>query len=127
MSQEQNYKFKAFYDRQLVYLADKDVEGLIGNHYTEDAQLVNIASNLVVKGAPALVEHFREYIAHLGYIKLLSTDKYLETDDSLMFEATVETAGGIAKVYDVFVMRNGRISHHFSGLLGFTPHAQAGS
>jgi hypothetical protein len=122
MSQDGNWKFRWFYDRQVEFLTVKDVDGLIDNQYNEDAQLLTFNYHIV--GAPALKEYFRGYISNLGYIKLLSTDKYAEGDNSLMFEATVETAGGIAKVYDVFVLRDDKISHHFSGLLGFTPNAQ---
>lgn len=114
-------KFRAFYDKQLAILAEMDTERLINEQYTPDAQLLNINHPHVVEGTVALKEHFKNYLGALGYIKLLSTDKYLESSDSLIFEATVETAGGIAKVYDTFVMRDGRIWRHFSGLLGFTP------
>ena len=115
-------KFKAFYERQIESLANNDAVGLIANQYTEDAELLSFTNHIV--GAPALVEYFKGYIANLGYIKLISTDKYTEGDSSIFFEATVETAGGIARVYDVFVLRDGKIAHHFTGLLGFTPHAQ---
>jgi len=126
MSQEQaNWKYRDFYNRQLEFIAKNDVEGLIHNQYTDDAELLNF--NYYIKGAPALIEYFKGYIASLGYIKLISTDKYTEGDNSLMFEATVETAGGIARVYDAFVMRDGKISQHFTGLLGFTPKASANS
>lgn len=116
-------KFRAFYERQVEFLANKDAAGLIANQYNDDAELVSFTNHIV--GAPALVEYFTGYIAHLGYIKLLSTDQYTETADAIFFEATVETAGGIAQVYDVFVMANGKISKHFTGLKGFTPHPQA--
>ena len=113
-------KYRDFYLRQLDFLDKKDVEGLIHNQYTEDATLLNF--DYYIKGTDALIEYFKGYIAGLGYIKLLSTDKYTEGDDSLYFEATVETAGGIAQVYDVFVMRDGKIWRHFSGLRSFTPN-----
>ncbi|MBK8026803.1 MAG: nuclear transport factor 2 family protein [Chloroflexi bacterium] len=116
-------KFRALYDRQLAILADKDHVRLIDENYTEDAQLLSYTTH--VSGAEALKEYFKGYIAQLGYLKLLSTDKYAEGDDSLMFEAHAETAGGIAHVYDVFIIRDGRISHHFTGLISFTPKAQS--
>jgi hypothetical protein len=118
-------KYSDFYYRQLDFIAAYDVEGLIHNQYTEDAELLNF--DYYIKGAPALIEYFKKYIASLGYIKLLSTDKYTEGDDSVFFESTVETGGGIAKVYDVFVMRDGKIWRHFAGLRGFTPKAPANS
>ncbi len=107
------------------FLAKKDIEELIHNQYTEDGELLSFDN--YIKGAPALIEYFKGYVANLGYIKLLSTDKYTEGDSSLFFEATVETAGGIAQVYDVFVMRDGKIWRHFTGLRGFTPNPPANS
>lgn len=118
-------KYRAFYERQLAILEEKDHVRLIDEQYHPDARLLNINSPHPVEGADALKDHFRDYIARLGYIKLISTEKYMESDDCLMFEATVETAGGIARVYDVFIMRDGRISHQFAGLLGFTPKQQS--
>src|SRR6266513_2608376 len=97
MSQNQaNWKYRDFYDRQLEFIARNDIEGLIHNQYTEDAELLNF--NYYIKGAPALIEYFKTYVASLGYIKLLSTDNYTEGDDSIFFESTVETAGGVARV-----------------------------
>jgi hypothetical protein len=116
-----NAKHRAFYEKQLEFLAAKDAEGLIANQYNDDAYLLSFSN--MIQGAPALVEYFRGYIANLGYIKLLSTDQYTETDDAMFFEATVETAGGVANVYDVFVLRDGKIARHFTGLKGFTPKA----
>jgi hypothetical protein len=114
-------QFKAFYDRQIEFLANNDIDGLISNQYNTDAELVSFQNHIV--GDPALREYFRGYVAGLGYIKLVSTDKYTETDNALFFEATVETAGGIARVYDVMILRDGKIAQHFTGLLGFTPRA----
>jgi hypothetical protein len=116
-------KHKDFYYRQIEFLANKDVEGLIANQYNDDADLLSFTNHIV--GAPALVTYFKGYIAQLGYIKLLSTDQYTETDDAMFFEAAVETAGGIANVYDVFTLRDGKISHHFTGLRSFIPKAQS--
>jgi hypothetical protein len=118
-------KYRDFYYRQMDFIAKNDVEGLIHNQYTENAELLNF--DYYIKGAPALIEYFKGYIGGLGYIKLLSTDKYTEGDDSIFFEATVETAGGVAQVYDVFVMRDGKIWRQFAGLRSFTPKAPANS
>jgi hypothetical protein len=112
-------KHMQLYERQIEYLQKPDVEALILNNYTEDAELLSFTNHIV--GRAALIEYFKGYVANLGYIKLISTDKYTETDDSVFFEATVETAGGIAAVYDVFVLQNGKIRKHFTGLLSFKP------
>ena len=117
----QSSQFRKLYDRQITFLAAKDVEGLIDSNYNVDAVLKSF--DFEVRGAAALKKHFTGYLANLGYIKLMSTDHYTENEDSIFFEATVETAGGVARVYDVFVLANGKIAKHFTGLLGFTPRS----
>ena len=117
----QTNQMRAFYDRQVAFLEAKDVEGLIDNNYNVDAVLTSF--DFEVRGNAALKEHFTGYLANLGYIKLMSTDRYTENEDSIFFEATVETAGGVARVYDVFVLANGKIAKHFTGMLGFTPRS----
>jgi hypothetical protein len=112
---------KAFYNRQVAFLEAKDIPGLIATQYAEAAELIGFDFN--VKGHQALIKHFENYLDHLGYIKLISTDKFTETPDAIFFEATVEVAGGVARVYDAFVLNNGKAAHHFTGLLGFTPKA----
>jgi hypothetical protein len=52
----------------------------------------------------------------LGYIDIKSTDKFTETEDTIFFEATVETRLGVAQVYDAFVLKNGKATHHFTGM-----------
>ncbi len=112
---------KAFYDRQIVFLEANDVEGLIHTQYAADAELVGF--DLKVIGTAALITHFTNYLAQMGSIKLISTDKFMETEDTIMFEATVKVPAGTARVYDSFVLlKNGKAAYHFTGLLGFTPN-----
>ena len=113
-----------FYNRQVKFLEGNDVEGLISNQYHPDATVVSF--DFVVRGREALRTHFHNYLNHLGHLKLISTDKFAETEDSIFFEATVDVAGGTARVYDVFILRDGKATHHFTGLLGFTPKESSG-
>jgi hypothetical protein len=106
---------RRFYEEQIRYLVDKDTDGLIDNHYTEDATL--ISHNGVVRGRQALKEYFRGYVQRLGNLDVKSTDKFTETQDTIMFEASVRSALGDARVYDAFVMRDGKIAYHFTGVM----------
>lgn len=110
---------RAFYDRQIAYLQAGDIDGLIANQYTADAVLVLF--DRTIRGKAALHAHFVGYLAMLGSLKLKSTDKFAETEDSIFFEATMLTAHNQARVYDVFMLRDGKATHHFSGLLGLDP------
>lgn len=105
---------RQFYEAQIRYLVAGDVEGLIDNQYTDDATLVSFDNQ--IHGNAALKEYFKGYLEMLGKLEVVSTDKFVETDDSLFFEATVNTNFGQAKVFDAWVLRDGRISHHFTGV-----------
>lgn len=107
---------RELYDRQIQFLISKDVDGLIDTNYTPDAELISFQN--VVKGRDALKEYFRGYVQMLGDLVVESTDKFVETADAVFFEATVRSALGRVRVYDAFVLREGRISHHFTGVMG---------
>ena len=112
---------KTFYNHQVAFLEAHDVTGLIASQYVADAELISF--DVHVKGAEALVKHFTNYLANLGSIKLLTTDKFTETTDTIFFEATIQVAAGVARVYDAFVLKDGKATYHFTGLLGFTPNS----
>ena len=105
---------RQFYEAQIGYLLAGDVEGLIDNQYTDDATLVSFDNQ--IHGNAALKVYFKGYLEMLGSIEVVSTDKFVETADSLFFEATVNTNFGQAKVFDAWVLRDGKISHHFTGV-----------
>lgn len=107
---------RQLYDRQVRFLLDKDVDGLVETNYTEDAELVSFQT--VVKGREALREYFKGYVEMLGNLVVESTDKFTEAPDAVFFEATVSSALGRVRVYDAFVLRDGQISHHFTGVMG---------
>jgi len=111
---------REFYDRQIKYLESGDVDGLIDNQYLPDAVLVSF--DFTVRGRDALVDHFRNYLERLGGIKLRSTDKFTEIEDGIFFEATVDAGIGKARVYDIFMLKDGKILRHFTGVLGIEPN-----
>ena len=115
MVDEQDTPGWNFYKRHLQYFFDKDIEGLVSNDYTEDAEL--LAGEFAVKGQDALRQVFTGYLQMVGDFTLRSTDKFMETDDAIILEATLDTANtGERKVYDAFVMRDGKIAYHFTGV-----------
>ena len=107
---------RIFYEEQLDYLAAKDVDGLVANHYNDDAVLISF--DVTIRGREALREYFRTYLERLGTLTVTSTDKFTETEDSIFFEATVASNLGTVRVYDAFVLRDGKISYHFAGVIG---------
>ena len=107
---------RKFYEEQLDYLAAKDVDGLVANHYNDDAVLISF--DVTVKGREALRDYFRTYLERLGTLTVMSTDKFTETEDGILLEATVTSNLGTVQVYDAFVLRDGKISYHFAGVIG---------
>jgi len=69
-----------------------------------------------VRGHAALKEHFRNYMRWVQIKEVVTTDKFTETDTSVSFEATVRTNRGIARIYDVFMLKDGKVSYHFTGV-----------
>ncbi len=105
---------KDFYKEQLDYLFAKDVDGLIDNHYNEDAVLIGF--DFVVKGRDALKTHFRQYLKTLGHLEVKSTNKFRAGEDFMFFEASVVSDLGPAEVYDALTLTSGKISYHFTGV-----------
>jgi len=104
-----------FYQRHLSYFYNKDVDGLVAGDYNEDAVLITFDFN--VKGHAAIKQVFHGYLDMIGDLKVKSTDKFTETEDTIFLEATLETSkSGERRVYDAFVLKNGKISYHFTGV-----------
>lgn len=105
---------RQLYEAQIRYLQAADVDGLIDNQYTEDALLVSFDHQ--IRGNAALKEYFRGYLQVLGTIEVLSTDRFVETDDTVFFEATMRTNLGQARVFDARVLRGDKTAYHFTGV-----------
>ena len=108
----------AFYEDQIRYCETKDIEGLRG-HHTEDAALISFDHQIF--GRDAIAEYSVGYLDGLPGLKVTSTDKFVETPDTILFEATISLDAGEARVYDAFVLRDGKAIRHFAGLRSFTP------
>jgi len=105
---------KKIYLRQVECLISKDIERLVRDNYNEDATLVSAKST--VHGKTALKTHFQNYLSRVNIKGVKSTDLFVESADALLFEATVETDAGFVKVYDAFVLKNNKVSYHFTGV-----------
>ncbi len=107
-----------FYQQQVAALEAQDVDALVAQ-YHEDAVMVGF--DFTARGHAAIREHLTGYLAKLGSLKLVSTDRFAETEDSIFFEATVHTPLAEAKVYDVFLLRDGRATHQWTGVVSVSP------
>lgn len=105
---------KTFYQRQIAALETCDT-GILLTQYHPDATIIGF--DFIVKGHEAISKHFEEYLSHLGTLRLKNTEKFAETDDAIFFEATVISNLGEARVYNVFLLQNGKATHHFTGVV----------
>ena len=106
---------REFYDRQIQYLLDRDTDTMIDEHYNENAKLVS--HDNVIQGREDLKQYFKGYVEMLGNLEVLSTDKFTDTGDTILFEATVRSQLGEARVYDALVLSEGKIDYHFAGVM----------
>jgi SnoaL-like domain len=104
-----------WYLRHVQSFKDKDVDGLLASDYTDDARLMSYDFDL--QGHDQLKYAFTQYLEMIGDFTLDSTEQFHKTDTAVILEATLTTEkAGIRKVWDVFMLRDGKISHHFTGL-----------
>ena len=107
---------RAFLDEQVRLLQQRDVDGLLEQHYHADALLVT--QQTALRGHTALRSYFPQYVADLGSFNVDSIDLLSAADGAFLFEAMVTSALGRVRVYDAFVLRDGRATHHFAGVIG---------
>jgi aerobic carbon-monoxide dehydrogenase small subunit len=105
---------KEIYQRQVDFMLKGDAEGLVDSNYHDDAMVVS--HEFVVKGKDALKEHFRQYLKWVHIQEVKSTDHFTEADNTIFFEATVRSNFGIVRVFDVWVLNDGKIRYHFTGI-----------
>jgi len=105
---------KLFYEEQVKFLLDKDVEDLVEKHYHDHAVLVSF--DHIVRGKDELKAYFNQFLGSVTIERVISTDNFTETEDTLMFEATVESNRGVVKTFDALVLESGRISLQFTGV-----------
>lgn len=104
-----------FFIKHLDFFINKDVDGLLASDYTDDALVTSY--DFAIRGKENLKVLFTQYLEMVGDITLKSTEHWRETEDSILIEATMDTSrAGERKVYDCFVMRDGKIAYHFTGL-----------
>lgn len=104
---------KRFYAEHVAYLDARDHVGLVENHYCEDAMVMS--TTYVVIGHEALFKHFAKYAGLMAHLHVISTDKWIESENTFAFEATARTQWGLSRVHDAFILRDGKIYRHFTG------------
>jgi hypothetical protein len=58
---------------------------------------------------------FQNYLPSLGKLAV-NTEAFVETENVCLIEAEIDTGQQSRRVYDAFVLKDGRIIHHFAGV-----------
>lgn len=104
---------REFYLEQLEYLAKNDIEGLLMDHYHKDAVLITFDG--IRKGHDELRQYFVNTLASMGAITQLKTEYYVETEDVILFKATItDEKRGTVKADDALYMKDGKIFRHMA-------------
>jgi aerobic carbon-monoxide dehydrogenase small subunit len=106
---------KQMYENRVRLLMAGDADRLVQEHYNENATLVSF--DFIVRGHDALKAHFRNFIRWVSIKDVISTDQWVETENSFFYEATAVTNYGVGRVYDAYYLRDGKIDYHFTGII----------
>ena len=104
---------KRFYEEHVMMLDARDFTSLVDTHYHDDA--VVMSTEYIVRGREELYRHFAKYTGLMAHLHVVSTDKWIESPTTFAFEATARTQWGLTRVHDAFVLRDGKITRHFTG------------
>lgn len=109
---------KKFYEEHLEMIAAKDVAKIVETHYNDDAQMYLLTGDepKIINGKDEISNLFTGYLEYV-FRGFVSTEKFVTSEDSLFFEATIDTVNGRTRVYDAMYMKNGKIFRHYSGII----------
>lgn len=111
---------RTFHQRYLDFHRRGDADGLADQFFTDDAQL--ITARVAVTGREPIRQLFRELFAKESGFTPLSVENITSDTDYVWFEATVTSSLGKRRVYDVMLLRDGRVYCQLVGqLIGQLP------
>lgn len=103
-----------FLNDHVGFLTRKDIAGLMEHHYHEDAELVTF--EFVKKGRAAIQEYLAvEQPAKAGRILGMTMDAYFESDDVILFTASVKSEHlGTFIARDALYVKDGKVLRHIA-------------
>lgn len=108
---------ESFFHNRMALMSAGDIDALV-DQYAEDATIVRFLG--VAKGRVEIRAYLMGMLAAHQSYELVSLDQLQQTEDSLIWEATVNTAAGPLQVYNVFVFgEDDKIVRQFPGVQGY--------
>jgi hypothetical protein len=106
-------KGKDFYKEQLGYLGTGDIDGMLDEHYHQDAVMVTFDG--IRRGRAELKDYFLRTLGSMGQITGLSTEYFAETEDVIIFKASItDSKRGTVQADNALYMRDGKIYRHIA-------------
>ena len=104
----------AFLQKQVDYLLKHDVEGLMTNHYCEDAEMITF--EFLCQGREAIGRYLGvDEPAKAGQILGMTMNHYFESDDTIIFTCTIDSEKlGVFVARDALVFKEGKIWKHIA-------------
>jgi len=103
-----------FLNEHVGYLQSGDFDGLMENHYHEDAELVTFEFTKYGKAA------IKQYLSvdqpeQSGKVLGMTMDAYAESDDTIIFTATVTSEKlGVFVARDALFVKDGKVLRHIA-------------
>ncbi|QHV95971.1 nuclear transport factor 2 family protein [Spirosoma endbachense] len=111
---------RTFHNRYLDFHSRGDADGLADDFFTEDAQL--ITARVDIAGREPIRQMFQNLFAKESGFTPLSVENITSDPDYVWFEATVTSSLGKRRVYDIMLIRDGRVHLQLVGqLMGVLP------
>ena len=103
-----------FLNEHVGFLTQRDFDGLIKHHYHDDAELVTF--EFVKQGAAAIRQYLAvEQPAKSGPILGMTMDAYYESDDVIIFTASVKSQNlGTFIARDALYVKDGKVLRHIA-------------
>jgi hypothetical protein len=104
---------REFYLEQLRLVASGDIDGLLAKHYHEDAVMVTFDG--IRRGHEELKTYFVNTLQRMANITHLSTQYFAETEDVIIFKATITSEGrGTVYADNALYLKDGKIWRHIA-------------
>ncbi|MFA5262401.1 MAG: hypothetical protein WC378_01150 [Opitutaceae bacterium] len=103
-----------FLNEHVGFLTKQDFEGLMEHHYHDDAELVTF--EFVKKGKAAIKQYLsKDQPAKSGKILGMTMDAYFESDDVILFTASVKSELlGTFVARDALYVKDGKVLRHIA-------------
>ena len=104
-------RLRSFYQKYLAYLQAGNIEDLL-SLYHPDATVLSVDRGAT--GTAGIAQFFAQYFGGLSGLRATPTGKCVEGPDSIVCETDLETSDTVARVQDMFALRDGKATHHFT-------------